>query len=99
MNYLAYPNRTAKYLYNSGMFHCPGEGHSLIVDDGEYWETWTTIQDVAKVVARAIDFEGRWPEIGGVVGTKIKPKDLIKLAEEVYSKLKQPDRPIISPDR
>lgn len=86
MNYLAYPNKTAKHLYNSGNFHSPGLGHSIIIDDGEYWETWTTIQDTAKVVARAIDYEGRWPETGGIVGTKIKSKDMVKLAEEVCGK-------------
>lgn len=99
MNYLGYPNKTAKHLHTSGIYHSPGEGHSVIVDDGEGWETWTLIQDSAKVVARAIDYEGRWPEVGGIVGTRIKSKDMLKLMQEVCGKSSSSSSPISLPIR
>lgn len=58
-------------------------GHTLQVEDGDYWIVFTTIQDVAKVVARAIDYPGKWPEIGGMVGSRIQMKELVHLAERI----------------
>lgn len=43
----------------------------------------TTVQDLAGVVARAIDYEGEWPVVGGVRGSRISIKELIALAEEI----------------
>ena len=43
----------------------------------------TTVQDLANVVARAIGFEGEWPVIGGIQGTKISVGQLIALGEKV----------------
>ena len=31
--------------------------------------TLTTVQDLAGVVARAVEYEGEWPEVGGIKGT------------------------------
>jgi hypothetical protein len=45
--------------------------------------TLTTIQDLANVVARAIDFKGKWPAVGGVKGTDISLKQLISIGEKV----------------
>ena len=54
----------------------------MLVEEGEEWRVMTTIQDVAKVVAAAIDYEGKWPEIGGIAGSRMKPKDVVKLLEK-----------------
>src|SRR4051812_9272712 len=78
MNYLVYPHVTAKHLFISCVGYDVQNGHAVLVDDGEEWRVFTTIQDTVKVVAAAIDYEGKWPEVGGIVGTRIKPKDLIK---------------------
>ncbi|WEW59170.1 hypothetical protein PRK78_004639 [Emydomyces testavorans] len=83
MNYLAYPYKTTKYLHNSPLFMSLEEKQAIKVDDGEDWHVYTDIQDVAKVVARAIDYPGKWPEIGGMVGERIQMKSLIKLVESV----------------
>jgi hypothetical protein len=45
--------------------------------------TLTTVQDVANVVAKAIDYEGEWPVIGGIRGTTISTKKLIALGEKI----------------
>ncbi len=82
MNYLVYPHVTAKTLFITCIGIDVKEGQAVMVEEGEGYRVYTTIQDVAKVVAAAIDYEGTWPEIGGMVGSRIKPKDLIKLVEK-----------------
>ena len=59
-----------------------GAGHALVTEEGLGWHVYTTVQDFAKVVARALDYEGRWPEDGGVVGDRIQQKDIVDLAEK-----------------
>lgn len=82
-NYLAYPLQTADHLYISSICLDVVKKQALIVEDGETWRTYTTVQDTAKVVAKALSYPGKWPEIGGIVGGKIQEKDLIKLVEEI----------------
>ena len=43
----------------------------------------TTVQDLAGVVARAIDYEGEWPVVGGIRGSRISIKELVALGEEI----------------
>ncbi|KAI9731031.1 MAG: hypothetical protein M1834_005494 [Cirrosporium novae-zelandiae] len=82
MNYLAYPKVTTEHLFITCIgYDCEG-GHAIMVEEGEDWRVWTTIQDVAKVVAAAIDYEGKWPEVGGIVGSRIQEKELVKLIEK-----------------
>lgn len=58
----------------------------LIVDGGEDSViTFTTVQDLAAVVARAIDFEGEWPVVGGMAGTTMSVGELIALGERTRS--------------
>jgi hypothetical protein len=45
--------------------------------------TLTTTQDMAKVVARAVDYEGEWPVFGGIVGSNITISQLIALGEKI----------------
>ncbi|KAH8697118.1 hypothetical protein BGW36DRAFT_377972 [Talaromyces proteolyticus] len=83
MNYLAHPLQTAKHLYISGTHIDVVKKHVLIVEDGEAWYTYTTIQDTAKVVARALSYPGKWPETGGFYGGRAREKDVVKLVEEI----------------
>lgn len=43
----------------------------------------TTVQDLAAVVVKAIEFEGEWPVVGGVKGCEMSFSDLIYLGEEI----------------
>lgn len=57
---------------------------ALIIDgSGDDKISLITVDDFSKVVARAIDFEGEWPVIGGIRGTLISIGDLIALGEKV----------------
>ena len=45
--------------------------------------TLTTVQDLANVVARAIDFEGEWPVVSGIRGADMSIGQLIALGEKI----------------
>lgn len=45
--------------------------------------TFTTVQDLANVVARAVEYDGEWPVVGGIKGTELTVGQLIALGEKV----------------
>lgn len=45
--------------------------------------TMTTVADLCNVVARAIEFEGEWPVVGGIRGNDLTMGELLTLAEKV----------------
>lgn len=56
---------------------------AIIVGDGNYPITLTTVRDLGGVVTEALDFEGTWPAVGGLRGTQTTVADLIKLGEKL----------------
>jgi hypothetical protein len=82
-NYLGSPHKTTKHvqLFN---IHVDVENRRAIVpeEDDLKW-TFTTVQDVASVVAEAVDYQGIWPEIGGVSGHTLTNAELLKIVEEI----------------
>lgn len=45
--------------------------------------TFTTVQDMAAVVARAVDFEGEWPVVGGIRGNHRAVSEIIKIGKAI----------------
>jgi hypothetical protein len=45
--------------------------------------TLTTVQDLANIVALAVEYEGEWPVVGGIKGTEISIGELLALGEKV----------------
>lgn len=56
---------------------------AILVGDGNYTITLTTIGDLAAVVAEAVDFSGEWPRIGGIRGSQITVAELLRIGEEL----------------
>tara|TARA_R110002060_G_scaffold53391_4_gene64014 strand:+ start:560 stop:790 length:231 start_codon:yes stop_codon:yes gene_type:complete len=54
-----------------------------VLDEIDPHITLTSVKDVAEVVARAVEFEGEWPVVGGMVGTTLKTSEFIALAEKI----------------
>jgi hypothetical protein len=83
-NYLTRPHLSAKHIK---LFETPWDyaNRRMIVRDGgdDDCITFTTVQDLAKVVALAVDFEGEWPVQGGMAGTTMSIGKLIALGEEI----------------
>lgn len=83
MNYLSSPTPSFKF---SPIFtnHWDIENRRAIVPaEGDYEVTLTTAQDLGKVVAEALCYEGQWPEIGGITGFSTSNNDIIKRAEKI----------------
>ncbi|KAL2130864.1 hypothetical protein VTI74DRAFT_5838 [Chaetomium olivicolor] len=61
------------------------EGRRFIIMDGmdDSPMALTTVQDLANVVARAIEYEGEWPIVGGIKGDELMVGQLIKLGEKI----------------
>lgn len=55
-----------------------------MIDGGEDDRlTLTTAQDLANIVALAVDYEGEWPVVGGIRGTEISIGDIVALGERI----------------
>jgi len=52
------------------------EGHDAIM-------TYTTVKDVATIVARAVDLDVEWPVAGGISGNRVPISELLKIGEKV----------------
>lgn len=88
MNFLAHPRKTSKYVSTISLQIDLQNRTALAVDgrlDAEI--TYTTVQDIANVVARAVDYEGVWPTVGGIRGHKITGRRLLDIAERVLGML------------
>jgi hypothetical protein len=59
---------------------------AIIVDGAEDAMTFTTVQDLARVVAKAIEYEGEWPVVGGICGNTVSSAQVIALGEKVRGK-------------
>ncbi|KAJ5929341.1 NAD(P)-binding protein [Penicillium verhagenii] len=84
INYLTNPYPSAKHLQ---LLEIPWDFQNrrvISVDGGENARlTMTAVEDLANVVARAIDFEGEWPVDGGIRGNDFTIGELIALGEKV----------------
>jgi hypothetical protein len=48
--------------------------------------TLTTMKDLANVVARAVEYKGEWPVIGGIHGTTLSTTRLLEIGAKVRGK-------------
>lgn len=60
---------------------------AIMVGDGDWPLTLTTVQDMCSIVADALEFEGEWPHEGGICGTQTTGAGLIALGERIRGAL------------
>ncbi|KAI8238394.1 hypothetical protein K4K54_000007 [Colletotrichum sp. SAR 10_86] len=86
-NYLTYPFSSSKHVTQLETPVDFKQCRALVVDGGEDVPlTFTTAQDLARVVALAVEYEGEWPLVGGIKGAEITVRQLIALGEKVRGK-------------
>lgn len=51
----------------------------MIVEGKEGYGTFTTMNDIANVVARAVEYTGEWPIVSGIHGTDLSITELIDI--------------------
>ncbi|KAM0438462.1 hypothetical protein ACHAPT_001211 [Fusarium lateritium] len=87
MDYLCHPYKGSKYISTLPLNIDLEKEHAIVVEgslDDEM--TYTSVQDIANVVALAVDHEEEWPVIGGIQGDKITIGELIRIGESVRGK-------------
>ena len=83
-NYFAYPYESAKHFRPFETQFDFNKRRALTLNGGyDDRITLTTVQDLANVVALAVEYEGEWPVVGGVKGTELSIGQLIALGEKV----------------
>ncbi|KAI0894874.1 NAD(P)-binding protein [Annulohypoxylon nitens] len=84
MNYLSHPHKSANHV-STIPFLFDFENQQATAIEGAYDDaiSWTTVQDIAGVAARAVEYEGEWPPIGGMVGTRVTIGEMLKLGESI----------------
>ncbi|KAI9896771.1 hypothetical protein N3K66_007793 [Trichothecium roseum] len=84
MNYLAHPHKTTNHV--SGLtFAFDFSRQKAVAIEGfeDAVLTWTSVQDIAGVVARAVEYEGEWPAVGGISGSPMTIGQMLKLGESI----------------
>lgn len=83
LDYLASPYKTAKHLTPLDTMIDYQNRRAIVVDGYNTVMTLTTVQDLAAVVARAVDYDGEWPVIGGVSGSRVAVSQIIEIGEKI----------------
>ncbi|KAH9991682.1 hypothetical protein F4779DRAFT_609526 [Xylariaceae sp. FL0662B] len=84
LDYLASPHKTAKYVTPLDTFIDFQNRRAIIVDGyDDAILILTTVQDIAGVVARAVDFSGDWPKVGGIRGNRVTVSQILEIGERV----------------
>ncbi|PWY79691.1 NAD(P)-binding protein [Aspergillus heteromorphus CBS 117.55] len=85
MNYLAYPLPTTQHVEIWGIHVDMQNKRAILLADARNpgYLGLTTVEDVANVVVRAVEYPGKWPEVGGMRGQEISMGELIALGEEI----------------
>lgn len=50
--------------------------------------TFTTVQDLAAVVAQAVEFDGEWPMVGGIRGNRLAVSKILEIGQRVRGRLR-----------
>ncbi|KAL1629935.1 hypothetical protein SLS54_000794 [Diplodia seriata] len=82
-NYFGFPYSTTRHLSMSPWLIDFDNRRAITVGAGDFSLCLTTVQDMAFVVAEALEYEGKWPVDGGIRGTQITMAELIRLGEKL----------------
>ncbi|KAI1641867.1 NAD(P)-binding protein [Daldinia loculata] len=88
-NYLGHPHKTTNHVHTVPFLYDFESQHAVAIEGSlDDAIVWTTVQDIAGVVARAVEYKGEWPAIGGISGTRATIGELLQLAEVIGRPLK-----------
>ncbi|KAF1975163.1 NAD(P)-binding protein [Bimuria novae-zelandiae CBS 107.79] len=84
LNYLAFPHKTSKHLSPLGTVFDYQNKRALLVEGHEdALMTLTTVDDFAAIMARAVDYHGEWPAVGGIQGNKVTVTAIVELGQRL----------------
>ncbi|KAK6603050.1 NmrA-like family protein [Botrytis cinerea] len=83
LNYFSYPHPSAKFMQIFPMPIDVENCRAIIHKDTKAQITLTSVQDLARIVTKAVDYESAWPEVSGVRANQMPVLDFIKLCEKI----------------
>ncbi|KAM0148892.1 hypothetical protein ACHAPG_009754 [Botrytis cinerea] len=86
LNYFSYPHPSAKFMQIFPMPIDVENCRAIIHKDTKAQITLTSVQDLARIVTKAVDYESAWPEVSGVRANQMPVLDFIKLCEKIRGK-------------
>lgn len=91
MNYHGGSRQTAKFYKTHAILQTNhDEGWTRVVGDLTSRVSYTAIHDIANIVVKAIDYEGEWPEIGGINGDTLSLAEEVAIGEKITGKFRKP---------
>ncbi|ETS77126.1 hypothetical protein PFICI_11000 [Pestalotiopsis fici W106-1] len=83
LDYLAYPHQTSRHVTPlSTMFDFENR-RAISIEGCDPVITLTTVRDLAKFVAQAVEYEGTWPVNGGIQGNKVSFSKILEIGKGV----------------
>jgi hypothetical protein len=87
LNYLAHPYKTSKHVDPlQSVFDFKNKRAILVKDHEDAIMTLTTVADLAAVIARAVEYEGKWPKRGGICGNRMTFSEVVELGGRIRGK-------------
>ncbi|ORY58079.1 uncharacterized protein BCR38DRAFT_353234, partial [Pseudomassariella vexata] len=84
LDYLAFPYKTAKHVDPlQSVFDFQNRRATVVDGHEDAVMTLTTVADLAAVVAEAVDYDGRWPTIGGIRGNRLTFSEILDIGRRV----------------
>lgn len=84
LDYLANPYKTSPHLTQLSLNIDVQNRRAIVLADGlDDKMVYTSLHDLAAVVALAISYEGEWPVDGGVRGNLVSSAEIIAMAEKI----------------
>ncbi|ETS76627.1 hypothetical protein PFICI_12014 [Pestalotiopsis fici W106-1] len=92
LDYLSHPHKTSEHASTFPTLVNFEKGTAITTQ----WThdnpmAYTAVEDIARVVVRAVDLEGEWPVIGGFRGNQLSVAELIRIGESIRGKKFQVD--------
>lgn len=84
MNYLGYPRQTTSHITLTPFMFDLNDMRAIV--NRKYLNnklTYTAIEDIVGVVARAVEYRDEWPRVGGIVGSQVTIGQLLGLGEKI----------------
>jgi nucleoside-diphosphate-sugar epimerase len=83
-SYLTHPYNSTKHVHPMQTPFDFGKRRLLMVEGSDNARiTLTTVTDIANVVAKAVEYEGEWPVVGGIRGDDLTMGEVIKMGERI----------------
>jgi hypothetical protein len=87
LDYAAHPYTEAKYLSTFPLLVDIEERHANLLEAGvDDLMSATSVEDIAHVVALAVEYEGEWPTIGGIRGSSLTLTQLLRIGESIQGR-------------